>query len=100
MFFDSCQKELKKMKLYLPGNCLIFISLNADPLRAVGEGRICPDTVTHVPKENPCAAIPQCLGHAAHMVDIQYLLINKNECISPHDLGKPVNCPSLQFSAL
>lgn len=33
MFFDSCQKELKKMKLSLPGNCLIFISLNADFLR-------------------------------------------------------------------
>ena len=38
MSFDSCQKELRKMRLYLPGNCLIFITLNADPLRRQGQG--------------------------------------------------------------
>lgn len=86
--FNSCQKGLRKMRLHLPGNCFIFITLNANPLRQQWQRSPrgdcsggwwertenldpIPGTATHVLGRNPLVAVPQGLGHAGHVVDTQ-----------------------------
>ena len=82
MTLDSCQKGLRKMKFHLPGNCSIFITVSAAPLRRQGqrsphhhprrlrwsgEGQnliSSVGTATHIPI-TPTAG-PQSLGHAGH----------------------------------
>lgn len=110
--FNFCQKGLREMRLHLPGNCFIFIILNADPLRRQGqrsprgdcngewwertELNPGPGAAAHAPGGNPLGAVPPCLGHVGHTVDTQQLH-SKSE-FSLVTLDKPVNLPRLRFS--
>lgn len=103
--FNSCQKGLRKMRLHLPGNCFIFITLNANPLRR--QGQRCPggecsggwwERTALESQPWHCHSCSQQKSTGTRWTHGDASQLPTTSEISHMTLDKPVNLPSLPFS--